>query len=347
MQFSYNSQCLLVACENGNLMGFSVDLSTSNRKCLLLFSIKTDQPKIVSLSHDYKEKYIFTSFSDSSIGIYENLSNFKKAPYFIDKIKFHNPVNKILNTFQKDNLIIGCKNTCVAFCNPQNLKSKFILHVENTELNGFLYDNKKQILWTFGNDKTLRAWEVSPVLFGKEGSRRIITEWNKDKIFDALDLKTITHYVKESIKGGVDKLLKKDFSSSEEDQLTGSEDEKEEEIKERKEVVPRERSFKEDFKNIIPSFKNEPGKVEENQQVYDSEDEDSAAKKYGLVRNTNIENLAVSNSENDSENEERKVVRKVKKVVKDEEKGSSMNKQKVEDKVESETESDDDLTGWF
>jgi hypothetical protein len=353
MHFSFNTQSLLLACENGDLMAFAVDLSTSNRKCQLLFSMKTNQPKIVSLSHDFKEKYIFASFSDSSIGIYENVSHFKKALYFIDKVNFHNPVHQILNSFQKDNLIIGCKQNCVAFCNPQSLKSKFVLNVENTELNGFLFDSKKQILWTFGNDKTLRAWEISSNLFSKEGNKRLLSEWDKDKIFDALDLKTISHYTTQNLKGNIKKVEKENLISSNEDKFNDKSEESEEsedEIKESKNIIPQERNFKEDIKNIIPNFKKDF--VQEENEGNDSEDENSAAKKYGLVKVNHIENLAVSNSENDSEEEGnrkegRKVKRKKEKEKEEKEKENVSVKKKKEEKVESETESDDDLTGWF
>jgi hypothetical protein len=309
--------------------------------------METNKPKILSLSHDFKEKYIFACFSDSSIGIYENVSNFKKALYFIDKINFFNPVNKIVNSYQKDNLMIGCKLNCVAFCNPQSMKTKFILHVENTELNGFILDSKKRIFWTYGNDKLLRGWEISENLFGNEGKRRILNEWHKDTIMDTLDLKTMNHYVSKKSHpvepDNFDDLKNKRFDDS---------DSEPEEISEVKDPIPQERSFKEDIKNIIPSFSKSQNKNVSPQKSieYDSEDENSAAKKYGLVKISKLENLNVSNSENDSENEDNHH-QQVKQKKREKKNISNQNnlqkKEKKEEKVESETESDDDLTGWF
>ena len=361
-------QALLVACENAELVGYSVNLGVPSKKCKLQFTLKTNQPKIQHLCHDSKEKYIFASFPDSSIGVYENVGMYRKTPFFIHKVNFFNPVNKIVNTGLRDLLVIQTKRKCVAFSDPQNLKQKFIMQVEQNELNGVLWDPGRRVLWTFGNDKKLRGWEIPEKLFGSEGNCRLLFQWNKDKIFDVLDPKTLTEYVSGDFSKNENLVVSSSLSENDsEEELP----EKDDQIKQvtPKSPFPPERNFKEDIQDIVaPVFKKNSKKEQQEQKenqedqeyeevVYDSQDENSAAKKYGLVRINKIENLAVSNSENESL-DENKIEESPKEIVplknevvdsREENKKSKVLKpaQNSNKKVESESESDDDLTGWF
>ena len=295
------------------------------------------------MPHNAKEKYIFVSFVDSSIGVYENVGQYSKRPFFIDKVNFFNPVSRILNTFSRDQLIISCKEKCVAFSNPQTLKQRFILQVEQSELNGLLWDPEKRILWTFGNDKRLRGWSVPATLFGTEGECRVLREWDKELIFDVMDPQSLTKY---GSKGHFPESKEREKINGE---VSGTNDLEENPSKRRNPDTPTRpivggKVFKEDAKPLIPEQTGE-----DNPLGGESDDEDSAAKKYGLVRNTRIGNLAVSNSENDSQEEKNPLGQSTKPKPKvNMSEGPSIKKEipkKVE--VDSETESDDDLTGWF
>jgi hypothetical protein len=266
----------------------------------------------------------------------------------------------VLNTFHKDQLIIQNKTKCIAFTSPQTLKQKFIIQVELSELNGFLWDADKRILWTYGNDKRLRGWNVPYELIGSEGKSRVLWEWDKEKIFDVLDPKTLNKYLNKKNTNQTNHIIK---SESEEE----SENENESKSKPNQQTTqsndsyddfkPPERSFKEDIQSILPS-KN---KIKEvlgqpiDQPPLDSEDENSAAKKYGLVKNNRIGNLAVSNSENDSQDDGNPLkkrrrspnVKRVEKVEDCQQKGEIKVNEVKKGKEESESESDDDLTGWF
>ena len=344
---------LLVACDNGDLLGFAVNVDVPCKKAKLQFTLD-NQPRIVSLACDAKQKYLFASFADGFLGIYENISHFQKKPYFIDKVAFNNPIGAILNTMDKDNLVIACKDTCVAFCAPHELKRQFILNVEEFKLAGMIFDAKKRILWTFGDDKHLRAWEIPQRLFGRDGEKRLLREWHKDKILDILNPKLVTSYVEDTRE--FDRLLDDEGTDSGSDieevrrQEQASSDEQANEeapVAQEHKVLPKkpEKGYWEDVEDLVPKQTAEE-EEEEAEAVEEADDwennPNSAAKKYGLVKMPKIENLAVSNSENDSNDESQQQARtkaRPKRTVKKPE-----SKPKV---VESDTESDDDLTGWF
>ena len=177
---------LFLGDEKGNMHVYKI-LPKSENYLKLLFTQNLKQKKIINFFISKNEKYLYVSFSDKTIIVYDVGEDFSNKPSFVN-IWENDFLNKkcFLSIFEKC-FFNSFKNGIMAFCDSEKPENVFFHFLHDGEIFDFFVCQEKKVIFSVGKDCFLRISLFFELLNVEEfPKKRFVKEFNEDTEFYVL-----------------------------------------------------------------------------------------------------------------------------------------------------------------